>query len=112
MQLTIRGRLFSLVGLMLVLMMVLGVSGRLALSSAGTGLNNVVVASESLRNHSEGDMTHDALRADVLAALLADSAADHNDAAASLAEHAGHFREMIDANNKIASADTKQALAD
>ena len=112
MQLTIRGRLFCLVGLMLILMLVLGVSARMALSSAGVGLNNVVLASESLRNHLEGDMMHDALRADVLAALLAESAAEHDEAAASIAEHAGLFREKIAANNKIASAGTKEALQD
>lgn len=112
MQLTIRARLFCLVGLMLVLMLILGLSARQALSSAGAGLDDVVTASQSLRHHLEGDMMHDALRADVLAALLAESAADHKEAAANVAEHADRFRDTIAANNKIASAETKAALAE
>ena len=67
MQLSIRSRLFCLVGLMLVLMLVLSVSARHGMSSAGDGLESVLLANRTLRNHIEGDMMHDALRADVLA---------------------------------------------
>ena len=63
MQLSIRSRLFCLVGLMLILMIVLGLSGRHGMSAAGDSLQSVMVTSHTLRNHIEGDMMHDALHA-------------------------------------------------
>jgi len=63
----------------------------------------------ALRNHLEGDMMHDALRADVLNALLT---AAHKDAAgekevrADLADHAKNFRERI-AENEALKLDTE-----
>ncbi len=112
MQLSIRSRLFCLVGLMLILMIVLGVSSRHGMSTVGESLQSVVVTSHTLRNHIEGDMMHDALRADVLAALLAESAEDQDEAARNLREHATHFRELIDANRALAVGDIRAALAD
>jgi methyl-accepting chemotaxis protein len=97
---------------MLVLMLILGLSARHAISGMGAGLNNVVLTSDTLRNHMEGDMMHDALRADVLAALLAESPQEWTDVKAAIADHAKHFREMMAENNKIASPDIKAALDD
>ena len=111
MRLTIRARLLLLVALMLTLMAVLGISGERALSGSGDGLNKVVRTSSALRNHLEGDMMHDALRADVLAALLAETPADWQSVTSSLAEHSQHFREMIAANDEIAPDDMKDELA-
>ncbi|VXD00549.1 Methyl-accepting chemotaxis protein [Pseudomonas sp. 8Z] len=57
----------------------------------------------ALRNHLEGDMMHDALRADVLAAFTTDP----NDSAAvqqvrdDLAEHSAWFQRAMDANAKL-----------
>jgi methyl-accepting chemotaxis protein len=110
MRLTIRTRLVSLAALMLVLMMALGVSGESALSGAREGLDKVVRTTSALRNHLEGDMMHDALRADVLAALLAESPADWQAVTSSLDEHSKHFREMIAENDKIAPDDMKDEL--
>lgn len=76
MQLTIRARLLVLVALMLTLMLVVGGSGWNGMSGADEQLGSVVTTGRILRNHMEGDMMHDALRADVLAALLADTDAD------------------------------------
>lgn len=57
-------------------------------------------ATEALRNQLEADMMHDALRADVLAALYGATTKDLSfieDARTSLVEHAGHFREQVTA---------------
>jgi methyl-accepting chemotaxis protein I, serine sensor receptor len=110
MKLTIRARLFLLVALMLVLVGVLGANAHRALSGAGDNLTKVVRTGSALRNHLEGDMMHDALRADVLAALLAESPAEWESVHSGLVEHSRHFREMLDANNQLAPADTKAAL--
>jgi methyl-accepting chemotaxis protein len=111
MKLTIRARLFLLVALMLVLAGVLGTNAHLALGTAGANLAKVTRTSRALRNHLEGDMMHDALRADALAALLAETPADWEAVHTDLLEHSRHFREMIEANNQLAPAETKMALS-
>ena len=62
------------------------------------------VSLNALRNHMEADMMHDALRADVLAAMLVGlgkSATTAQEARASLEEHAGHFRDVLAENLKL-----------
>ena len=62
------------------------------------------VSLNALRNHMEADMMHDALRADVLAAMLVGlgkSATTAQEARTSLEEHAGHFREVLAENLKL-----------
>ncbi len=79
--------------------------------------NNADVArsAQILRNHMQADMMHDAMRADVLASMLASNPAAGiaSDAVkADLAEHDASFREMIDANKALATDDkTKTILA-
>src|SRR5262245_17396098 len=103
MKLTIRARLFLLVALMLVLAGVLGTNAHLALGTAGTNLAKVTRTGRALRNHLEGDMMHDALRADVLAALLAETPADWEAVHTDLVVHARHFRDMIKDKNYLAT---------
>lgn len=113
MQLSIRSRLFGLVGLMLALMLVLSVTARHGMSSAGAGLESVLLANRTLRTHIEGDMMHDALRADVLAALLAESQSEWQEVNTSLRDHVHTFRELIETNQKLAtSPELKAALAE
>ncbi|MBB6094032.1 methyl-accepting chemotaxis protein [Povalibacter uvarum] len=111
MRLTIRTRLVALVAIMLALMLVLGGTGWRGMSAAGSGLQNVVVTGTVLRNHMEGDMMHDALRADVLASLLAQSDDEKREAKTQLQEHSQHFREMIAANNELATGEAHDALS-
>ncbi|MGZ2450460.1 methyl-accepting chemotaxis protein [Rhizobium ruizarguesonis] len=72
-------------------------------------------SAQILRNHMQADMMHDALRADVLASMLASNPAAGIAAdavKADLVEHEASFREMIDANKALASDDkTKTILA-
>lgn len=112
MQWSIRSRLFVLVGLMLALFGVQGLSVHHGMSEAGDSLAGVVQTSHALRNHIEGDMMHDALRADVLTVLLAESPDEQRQAADSLHEHTRHFRDLLDENKKIASTDVQSVLAD
>ena len=111
MKLTIRGRLFCLVGLMVVLIVVLGAVAHSGMSAARTGLGSVVLTARTLRNHLEGDMMHDALRSDVLAALLAETPDDARSAQTDLREHAEHFREALANNRKLATGDAADALS-
>jgi methyl-accepting chemotaxis protein len=73
----------------------------------------VARSSQILRNHMQADMMHDALRADVLASLLASNPAAGIDVAAvkaDLVEHESSFREMIDANKGLATDDKTKAI--
>ncbi|MDR9812449.1 methyl-accepting chemotaxis protein [Rhizobium hidalgonense] len=76
---------------------------------------DVAQSAQILRNHMQADMMHDALRADVLAAMLASNPAAGIDAGAvkaDLAEHKASFREMVDANRALATDEkTKTILA-
>jgi len=75
----------------------------------------VTRASQVLRNHMQADMMHDALRSDVLASLLAANPASGiliESTVADLKEHEASFREMITANNTLATdPETKKVLA-
>ncbi|MET1078820.1 MAG: methyl-accepting chemotaxis protein [Pseudomonas sp.] len=66
----------------------------------------------ALSNHLEGDMMHDALRADVLSALLVGlgkSATSKDQARNDVSEHAGHFREVLGDNLKLPVNDAIKA---
>ena len=112
-QLTIRARLYGLVGLTVALMLVLGLSSQRGLSAAESGLSRVLTTNSALRYHIEGDMMHDALRADVLAALLAQSETDWNNVTTDVGDHARKFRDLISANQKLdAGADVAAVLSE
>ncbi|KAA1183561.1 methyl-accepting chemotaxis protein [Rhizobium tropici] len=72
-------------------------------------------SAQVLRNHMQADMMHDALRADVLAALLASDPASgigFDTVNSDLSEHVTSFREMIKANKALATdPDTQKVLA-
>ncbi|WP_132536368.1 methyl-accepting chemotaxis protein [Rhizobium sp. PP-F2F-G48] len=87
----------------------------LAGGSAGVGLlssrlltANVTEVSDSasiLRNHMEADMMHDALRADVLSAMLSRDPSTNieiSEVKSDLAEHVTNFRSAITENTKLA----------
>jgi methyl-accepting chemotaxis protein len=112
MRWTVRTQLTCLVALMSLLMAAIGVNAYLGLAGASTGLQSVLLSSRILRNHIESDMMHDALRADVLSAMLAGSADELSQAEQDLQEHAELFRGFIAENNSLAAtAETKEALA-
>jgi methyl-accepting chemotaxis protein-1 (serine sensor receptor) len=96
---------------MLGLVGTLGINAHHSLGTAGANLAKVVRTGRALRNHVEGDMMHDALRADVLAALLAETPAEWEAVHTDLLEHSRHFREMIEENNQLAPDETKAALS-
>lgn len=89
----------------------IGFWGQTRLASA---LNENQLSVSALRNHLEGDMMHDALRADVLAAFYIDPA----DSAAvtqvrdDLREHSEWFTRTLNDNAKLPlSADIRQAIS-
>ncbi|WP_376958458.1 methyl-accepting chemotaxis protein [Azospirillum sp. A26] len=75
-----------------------------ALSMVDGANRQVLITGEALSNHQAGDMMHDALRADVLAALLTgpDGAeAERDEVRKDLKEHADTFRDALSANRHL-----------
>ncbi|ANC90883.2 hypothetical protein A6A40_02610 [Azospirillum humicireducens] len=66
--------------------------------------DQVLTTGEALANHQTGDMMHDALRADVLAALLVGpdgTETDREEVRKELKDHAETFREVLNANRRL-----------
>jgi methyl-accepting chemotaxis protein len=109
----IRSKLYLLVAVVLLMMIGLGIASRISMNRADDGLVHVLGASHSLQLHMEGDMMHDALRSDVLAALLAQKPAEHEEARASLKEHVQHFKDVLTENEQTAEhPEVRTALAE
>src|SRR5688572_29046413 len=100
-SMSIRQKFLSFGGIMIAIALLIGSIGYWGIARQTGELDAVVVTSLALRNHLEGDMMHDALRADVLSALRAarnQSAEDLKAVHADIADHATNFRERIAAN--------------
>jgi methyl-accepting chemotaxis protein len=98
---TIRKKLFGLGFAGLLLALAVGISGYWGIRRTGAGLQEFSVTSAALRNHLEADMMHDALRADVLAALVAENARDQATAWTLIEEHSKRFRNALEANKQL-----------
>ena len=71
----------------------------------GVALEANAILTSALRNHSEADMMHDALRGDVYEAVLAGNrgdAAHIKEVHKEFTEHAANFRKYLEANSKLA----------
>ena len=101
MNTTIQARLMMLSAGSILLALAMGGTGYYGVTSVTTAIQQSRIASMAIRNHLEADMMHDALRADVLAALVADGPEGIQEAQKGLEEHASHFREQIKANGEL-----------
>ena len=98
-----------------VLASVSSAAGLWAVTHLGGGLTDTLRSAKVLTTHMDGDMMHDALRADVLMALRAGdptSGVAIADVKKDLEEHAKTFRDDLAANKKLATDPaTRAALA-
>lgn len=101
MNVTIRTKLFglSLAGLLFAL--AVAVAGYWGISRVAFSLANVFNTSSAQKNHMESNMMLDALRADTMAALIADNAQQHAAVWSSLQEHSKRFREALARNREL-----------
>ncbi|HWA46895.1 MAG TPA: methyl-accepting chemotaxis protein [Dongiaceae bacterium] len=103
-SMSIRQKFIAFGGLVAVIALTIGAIGYWGISRQTHELEGVVVTSLALRNHMEGDMMHDALRADVLNALHAAAIGktDEFDAIKTdVADHAQNFRDHVEANKQL-----------
>ncbi|AZF21616.1 Methyl-accepting chemotaxis sensor/transducer protein [Pseudomonas sp. R3-52-08] len=101
---TIKLRLTLLIATGLLTAVVMSLAGYLGNRQMSAAVQENEVSMTVLRNHMEADMMHDALRADVLSAMLVGLGKSTTTAAevnSSLKEHAEHFRQSLDANLKL-----------
>ncbi len=74
---------------------VVGLIGYLSVQSLDRSMDAISVNGSALRHQMEADMMHDALRADVLSALMAASPEEHAAAKKDADEHAASFKQAI-----------------
>ncbi len=95
---TIKLRLMLLIATGLLTALVMSLASYLGNTRMGEAVQANEVAMTVLRNHMEADMMHDALRADVLSAMLVGlgkSASTKAEVTSSIKEHSEHFREVL-----------------
>ncbi len=82
----------------------IALAGYWGLREVNIAMQNAVINSSALRNHMTADMMHDALRSDVLAALLAsssDKTGNEQEIKKDFAEHAELFRSSLAENSDL-----------
>lgn len=109
---TIKLRLMLLIATGLITALIMSLASYLGNNQMSDAVRDNEVSMTVLRNHMEADMMHDALRADVLSAMLVGLGKSTNTKAevtASLNEHAEHFRQVLGDNLKLPLDDTLKA---
>jgi methyl-accepting chemotaxis protein len=102
----------SITAVSLVCLLGLGLSSYVEFQRMVAHSEEVQQLNVALRNHMEGDMMHDALRADVLSALLTAARKDadgEKEVRADLADHTKNFRERMAANESLKLSTEVQA---
>ncbi len=101
---TIKLRLVLLIATGLLTALIMSLAGYLGNTRMADAVQDNDVSMTVLRNHMEADMMHDALRADVLSAMLVGlgkSTSTPAEVNSSIKEHAEHFREVLADNLKL-----------
>ena len=109
---TIKLRLMLLIATGLLTALIMSLAGYLGNTRMGTAVQDSELSMTALRNHMEADMMHDALRADVLSAMLVGlgkSTSTKAQVSDSLKEHAEHFRQVLADNLKLPLDNTLKA---
>ncbi len=109
---SIKLRLLLLMGTGLLTALIMSLVSYLGNTQMAQAVNDSEVGMAALRNHLEADMMHDALRADVLSAMLVGlgkSTSSKAEVHSSIEEHAARFREVVGENLKLPVNDTIMA---
>lgn len=101
---TIGAKLWALALTAALLIAVVGATGLGAVNELRSALSQISTSGQALRAHMQGDMMHDALRSDVLAALLAaqkGQTEQRDTIAADIRDHAKIFRDAINTEKQL-----------
>ena len=108
-SMTIKLRLWLLIATGLLTALIMSLAGYLGNVRMADAVQDNEISMTVLRNHMEADMMHDALRADVLSAMLVGlgkSTSTKAEVGNSLKEHTEHFRQVLEDNLKLPLGDT------
>lgn len=112
----IRKRIVLLNVVSIITLLFFGIFANWALSQSFVTVDRMSQAMSMLKNHQSADMMHDAIRGDVLGAVLAALDGDTqgiSDAEADLKAHAQQLKDNLEANQKLhVSAEIDKALKD
>ena len=108
MNLTISKKLLALSGSGLLFVVAIGLAGFLGSRNIGEGMEEVTRTAKALQLHMEADMMHDAIRSDVLAALLAEDETARAEVKKTLQEHSETFQQAIKDCSSLKLSDTLQ----
>jgi methyl-accepting chemotaxis protein len=101
MTLTIRRKLLLLGCFAVVASVAVGAIGYWGLRRLGAGVTALNISARSIQNHMDGDMMHDAVRADVLVLLRARTEAEAAGGRRDLDEHLAAFDAALGENQKL-----------
>ncbi|KPW29980.1 Methyl-accepting chemotaxis protein [Pseudomonas amygdali] len=103
-RMSIKLRLLLLIGTSVLTVLIISLVNYAGNTRTETAMIDSEVSMTALSNHLEADMMHDALRADVLSAMLVGlgkSNSTREEVQKSLDEHAAHFRAVLNDNLKL-----------
>ncbi|RML99672.1 Histidine kinase, HAMP region: chemotaxis sensory transducer [Pseudomonas savastanoi] len=103
-RMSIKLRLLLLIGTSVLTALIISLVNYVGNTRTETAMIDSEVSMTALSNHLEADMMHDALRADVLSAMLVGlgkSNSTREEVQKSLDEHAAHFRAVLSDNLKL-----------
>lgn len=109
---SIKLRLFLLIGTSVISVLIISLVSFLGNSRMEAAMIDSETSMSALRNHMEADMMHDALRSDVLSAILVGmdkSDSSRDEVLAALNEHAAHFSKVLSDNFKLPVSDSIKA---
>ena len=104
MKITIQNKLFALSGLGLLFVCAVGATGYVAATRLTSAAGKIVDTGSALMTQMTADQDHDALRADVLAALLASERKDEAEMKSVREELDTHSKELRDSMKKLEGA--------
>ncbi|MBN8644342.1 MAG: methyl-accepting chemotaxis protein [Planctomycetes bacterium] len=111
-MLSVKARVLSLAFMGLAFTAVVAGVAVFQLRKGEAAAEQIRITGEALRNHLEGDMMHDALRGDVLAARLATSDEERAGVREALNEHTDWFRKAVEANRGLEIPDAARRAID
>lgn len=112
MKLTVKRRIFLFCLISLVSLLAVGGGGYWAVQQMSEIKNEIALNGTAIKDQLQADMMHDALRADVMFALSANSQQEKAASKKAIAEHAGRFRESLKHLDAAPlNSDIKKAIA-